>query len=58
MNQNRIAALPGAVAAVINLLNVFGIVAWTADQVAVSNLAAAAVLGLVIGGPAVLSRQT
>jgi hypothetical protein len=47
--RNRYALFPGALAAVINALNVFGVIAWSADQVSIFNTAVLAVAGVIVG---------
>ena len=49
--MTRANLIPTAFAAIINLLNVFGLIGWSADQVASANLTAAAILAVMMGRP-------
>ncbi len=50
--KNRYALLPAALAAVISALNIFGAIAWSADQVSVFQLAVLSVVAVIVGsGP-------
>jgi len=50
--KTRYALAPAAISATVGALNIFDVLAWSADQVSAFNVAAMAVMAVIFGKPA------